>query len=77
MHLGQSPSGFRRKFFGHREYGAAPGSSFWWSTHSALHKQGEGLDQKHLARKECVRHNIFCAYMHPKLMIVHNLAKQS
>lgn len=34
---------------------------FWWSSHSTLHVQGEGLGQKHLARKECVRHKSFCA----------------
>lgn len=70
MQLCQSPSRFRRKFFGDRDYWAAPGSSFWWSTHSALHKQG--LDQKHLARKECVRYKSLRAVMHQKLMLVQN-----
>lgn len=77
MHLGQSPSGFRRKFFGHRNMGRLPEVLFGGLLTSLSTNRGEGLDQKHLARKECVRHNIFCACMHPKLMIVHNLAKQS
>lgn len=72
MQLCPSPSIFRRKFFGDRECGAATGSSFGGLLTPLSTNRGEVVDQKHLARKECVRHKSFCAVMHPKLMIVQN-----
>lgn len=72
MQLCQSPNGFRRKFSGTGSMGRLPEVLFGGLLTPLSTNRGEGLDQKHLARKECVRHKSFCARMHPKLMIVHN-----